>query len=75
MCDYLDIDLNYSEKGKFKVSMIKYLHKILTRFSEYWKLGNSVATPAQDHLFQVREEKETQLLSEEMSQEFHNMVA
>ena len=30
--DYLGIDLNYLTKGKFKVSMIKNLHKILTTF-------------------------------------------
>ena len=30
--DYLGIDLDYSKKGKFKVSMIKNLHKLLTGF-------------------------------------------
>ncbi len=44
--DYLGIDLDYSTKGKFKVSMIKYLHKLLTGFLEYWTLGNAVATLA-----------------------------
>ncbi len=55
--------------------MIKYLHKILTRFSEYGKLVNSVVTPSLDHLFQIRNKKEAQLPSEEISQEFHHVVA
>ncbi len=31
--DYLGINLNYLEKEKFKVSMTKYLHKIIIEFS------------------------------------------
>ena len=52
--DYLGIDLDYSQGKGIKVSMIKYLLKILTGFSE--KLGASVSDPAADHLFQIREE-------------------
>ncbi len=32
--DYLGIDLDYSKSGRLGVSMIKYLHKLLTGFSE-----------------------------------------
>ena len=49
--DYLDIDLDYSEKGKFKLSMVKYLQKIITEFSEL--IGADATSPSQDHLFQI----------------------
>ncbi len=55
--NHLGIDLDYYKKGKFKVPMIKYLHKILTGFLEHGKLDDSVATPYLDHLFQVRDKK------------------
>ena len=47
--DYLGIGLDYSEKGKLKVSMILYLCGVLEGFSE--KIGTTYATPAADHLF------------------------
>ena len=33
--DYLGIDLDFSKSRRLGVSMIKYLHKLLTGFSEY----------------------------------------
>ena len=58
--NYLGIDLDYSSPGKVKISMIKYLHKIIQGFPEVIKGG--AATPAADHLFQVREDGEAKLL-------------
>ena len=49
--DYLGMDLDYSETGKVKVSMIKYLTSLLQEFPE--ELGDSAASPAAAHLFQV----------------------
>ena len=45
------MDFDYSETGKFKVSMIKYLDNVLTEFPEV--LTGSAGTPAADHLFKV----------------------
>ena len=33
-CNYLGMDLDFSEKGAVKVSMIKYLKKIVDSFPE-----------------------------------------
>ncbi len=44
--DYLGIDLDFLKNGKLGVSMIKYLHKLLTGFSEYNTLKEGVKTPA-----------------------------
>ena len=71
--DYLGIDLDYSERKKLKVSMIKYIDKIFKGFSE--DIGTPAADPAAKHLFQVREDGEAQYLSEEKAQEFHTVVA
>ncbi len=53
--NYLGIGLDYSEKGKLKVSMIPYLCGGLEGFSE--NIGTTYATPAVDHLFQIRDKK------------------
>jgi hypothetical protein len=43
--------------------MIEYVDKILEGFSE--ELGAPAATPAAEHLFQVRNDSEAEVLSEE----------
>jgi hypothetical protein len=71
--DYLGMDLDYTTKGKVGVSMIKYVDKVLEGFSE--ELGASAATPAAEHLFQVRNDSEAEILSEMKAQEFHHITA
>ena len=71
--DYLGIDLDYSERKKLKVSMIKYIDKIFKGFSE--DIGSPVADPAAAHLFTIREEGHDKYLPEEKAQEFHTIVA
>ena len=60
--DYLGMDLDYSECGNVKISMIKYLEKIFASFPEVIKSIRD--TPAADHLFQVRDD-DVKLLPEE----------
>jgi len=48
------MDLDYSQKGKLYVSMVKYLKKVFTAFPE--KITSAAATLAADHLFEVRDE-------------------
>ena len=52
---YLGITLDYREKGVLKVSMIPYVKKIINEFPE--RIGGTAATPAGDHLFQVRSDE------------------
>ena len=67
------MDLDYSSAGKVRVSMIKYLARLLEEFPEVIKGG--AATPHADHLFRVREEGEAKLLPEEQALIFHHTVA
>ena len=73
--DYLGIDLDYSKSGRLGVSMIKYLHKLLTGFSGYDNLRGDVKNPAHGKLFEVRDEKDADYLSEEQATEFHHVTA
>ena len=67
------MQLDYSEKGSLFVAMIKYLHKVIKEFPE--RITGSAATPAADHLFQVREDGEAKLIGEKRAQQFHTTVA
>ena len=75
--DYLGMDLDYSEKGVVKLSMIKQLEKVFTDFPE--DIGRPASTPASDHLFQIRDPEETakegKFLDDERKNQFHHTVA
>ena len=73
--DYLGIDLDYSEDGNVKISMIKYIIKMIREFPEV--IRGSVATPAAEHLFQVRDADEPtrRVLPEEQAVTFHHVTA
>ena len=61
--DYLGMDLDFSTKGAAKVSMIKYLKKIIVDFPEEVK-GTS-DSPCNKNLFKVRDPGEEKLLPKE----------
>ena len=71
--DYLGMNLDFSEDGNCKVSMIPYLNELLRDFPEL--LGAIATSPAADHLFKVRPEGEARLLPEEQAISFHHFVA
>jgi hypothetical protein len=71
--DYLGMDLDYASKKELKVVMIKYLKKVMTDFPE--AITSTAATPAADHLFDIRDEEEAKWLPEEQAQAFHRSVA
>ena len=48
---YLGMDLDYSQKGKVKISMIKYLNKVLNVFPE--EIKGSTPSPAAGHLSKI----------------------
>ena len=50
--DYLGMDLDFSEKGAVKVSMIKYVKKIIGAFPE--EIKSTSNSPAADQIFQIR---------------------
>ena len=59
--EYLGMDLDYSEEGVFKVSMVPYIDKIHEDFPE--AIEKSAPTPHTDYLFKVREMKRRQSTS------------
>jgi len=73
--DYLGMDLDYSEKGSVKVSMVRCTGKVWRGFPE--KVTGSTASPAQNHLFKVRDESDPgyELLTEDLAQSFHHTAA
>ncbi len=70
--DYLGVDMEFNEDGTLDASMIPYLKGVITEFPELIK--GKVATPATEHLFTVRDEKEMRPLEEERALAFHHTV-
>ena len=71
--NYLGMNLDFSEMVNIKVSMIKYVGKILIAFPE--ELKSTSATPAAYHMFKVRDQEEVKLFPEEQAKLFHHFVA
>ena len=74
--DYLGVDFDYSESGKVKISMIKYLKGVIDEFPEDLPTRHA-ATPASDNLFKVRDENDPAYrpLPKEKARQFHHTVA
>ena len=51
----------------------KYLKNVIEEFPE--KITGRAAMPAAEHLFDIRDEKDTQVLEEERALAFHHTVA
>ena len=71
--DYLGMYLDFSSNKVLKIGMIKYLKKILEEFPE--EIKSAAATPAAEHLFDVREDNLDKLLPEELALAFHRTTA
>ena len=50
------MELDYSEKGSVKVSMVRYTRKVLRGFPK--RVTGSAAIPAQNHLFKIKDESD-----------------
>jgi hypothetical protein len=75
--DYLGMDLDFSQDGVVKMSIIKHIQRAFDDFPD--EIGKNSSTPASDHLFQVRDPEETEKmrkwLPEEQAVHFHHTVA
>ena len=49
--DYLGMEIDYTEKGKVKIGMIKYVASMLEDFPQLFKKTDTAVTPASDTLF------------------------
>jgi hypothetical protein len=71
--DYLGVDIEFNDDGTLDVLMVNYLKSVIADFSEM--ITGKAATPAANHLFTVRDEKEARALEEERALVFHHTVA
>jgi hypothetical protein len=71
--NYLGMDLKFNKDGTLDVSMVEYLKNIIAELPEV--IQGKAATPAMDHLFQIKDEKEAQPLPKEQALAFHHTVA
>ncbi len=71
--DYLGMILDYSCEGKVIINMAEYINSIVADFPE--EITGFRATPAADHLFDVRDPSEARPLPEEQARAFHHAVA
>jgi hypothetical protein len=71
--NYLGVDMECKDDGMLDVSMVAYLENVISEFTEM--ISGKVATPAGDHLFQIREGKKAKALEEERSLAFHHTIA
>ena len=55
------------------VSMIKYLQKVIDKFTE--TLRGTKASPARETLFEIREEEDIKLLPEKQASQFRRTIA
>ena len=70
---YLGVDMEFNEDGTLDASMTPYLKGVIAEFPELIK--GKAATPATEHLFTVRDEREARPLEEERALAFHHTVA
>jgi len=68
---YLGMMLDYTSKNKVKISMYKYLDKLLTELP--MDMNGTAKTPAANHLFNVN--PDAKKLPETTAQLFHHLVA
>ncbi len=70
--DHLGMNFDFSEKGKVKLDMIKYVENMVDEFSVKFGPDDSVSSPAADDLFAKGKGSE---LDPARAQEFHTFVA
>jgi hypothetical protein len=71
--DYLGVDMEFKDDGTLDISMVAYLENVISEFPKM--ISGKVATPAGNHLLQIREGKEAKPLEEERSLAFHHTFA
>jgi hypothetical protein len=65
--------LDFRTKGKVKMSMVPFLKNALEQFPE--EIKGTALTPASDHLFTVKNDRNKRVLEEPLDQAFHHAVA
>jgi hypothetical protein len=71
--DYLGVDMEFRKDGTLGVSMVEYLKNVIAEFPE--KITGKAVMPAADHLFKIRDGRESRPPEEERALAFHHTVA
>ena len=71
--DYHGMIMDFSEEGKVSINMVEYIKTVIADFPE--EIIGIKTSPAQDHLFEVRDESEARFLPEEQAMAFHHATA
>ena len=75
--EYLGMLLDYTTPGQLKITMYPYIEGIIDNAGGIYKSGAGSATPAPDHLFDIRscDEDDNKLLSKQEKEEYHTITA
>jgi hypothetical protein len=71
--DYLGMDLDFTEPGKVKITMIPYLKGVIKDFPK--EITVRAASLSAENLFTVREDQDREPLNESHALAFHHIVA
>ena len=72
--DYLAMEMDYSQPGKLKINMTKYIEGVIENFKYNDEIqAKKAATPAADHLLKVNDNAKK--LDYKIAEEFHTTVA
>jgi hypothetical protein len=71
--DYQGVDMEFRKDGTLGVLMVTYLKNVIAEFPGM--ITGKAPMPAADHLFKIRDAKETTPLEEERALAFHHTVA
>ena len=75
--EYLGMVFDYTTKGEVKISMYQYLSGLIEEAPEIYKKGAAKATPAPNHLYEVRDVDSdgNKLLDKVERNEYHALTA
>ena len=72
--EYLGMTIDSKDTGKVKITMYDYVDEMISKLPT--KMIGESATPTSNHLFEIRDDDDTdQLLTPELYEEFHHLVA
>ena len=75
--DYLGMTFDYTTKGKLMITMYDYIDGIIKNADQIYKDGSGSATPASDHLYEIRDvdSEDYKPLSEDERKQYHTITA
>ena len=69
------MNLDFLVKGQVSVTMVEYLDGLIYYFEEVKILTGMAASPADKHLYTIREECDQKKIDKKQGTDFHHVVA